>query len=206
MYKLLSFALMLGWAGVAIADEDHATLAEIDGYVAKAPAYRKAGAPITGRFDAPPQTAIQIKKGSCYAFVVHLGSDAKWKDGSPSLQLDHWPDDGNNVPMSVGPKLAGAQGAVMVPSCPSEDDSVTFGLAKWNGQGSYSVQVFERRGSAKELTAQAQKTHAFRASEARDKTARHAKQCRQCAGESLSQHDREVCLTRNGLALSDCGW
>src|SRR5437868_6670921 len=110
--KLMILAAALSCAQAALADDDHATKEQLSTFVKGKGT--KVGPAKKSTLESPDFVDVTIKKGHCYAVEVKLADGSSWKDGrNPSMFFPDW----QASPLSAGPSLIGASGAVFEPNC-----------------------------------------------------------------------------------------
>lgn len=161
-----------------------------------------------GTLESPKADIFPVKKGYCYLVVLKLGKGATLE--RKSIGMD-WPNSsGEQQPSSFGAELEGDTGAVFKPDCATAKADVgawvglqTFDGLKAIGKGPFTLEVFERKGTKKELAAEAAADSAFHEESAKERQAQRSKTCGECSSPNSG---RKVCLERRGVTMSDCGW
>ena len=180
----------------------------VDTFFAKAGRGSKKIRSFTGKLESPEPAIFPVKKGYCYVLVLRLRAGATMN--SKSVGMD-WPnDDGDQSPSSFGAEVESATGAAYKPDCAVVNASVgvwtgsmDWGAIKPAGSGGFTIDVYERKGTPKELAAEASSRKQSHADSLAERDALRAKTCSQCASPVSG---RKVCVERNGLTMQDCGF
>ena len=206
MKTLAALTVLLLCTTSAFADK--APVDPLAAYIAKnAPGSKKVKT-FTGQLEAPKVGIFPIKKGRCYALALRLGPDATLEQSAIGMD---WPDDaGQQQPVGFGASTSDPSGAVFVPDCATINASVGVwvGVQSYDGiqpagTGPYTIEVFERMASKREMSTQRAARAKAHADSIKERDESRAKTCRGC---SSPESGRKVCVERRGLTMSDCGW
>jgi len=203
--KTLTALTVFLFCTTALADKGHVDA--LGAYVAKTRATKKIKT-FTGKLEDPKVGIFQIKKGRCYVLALRLGQGATLDQSA--VEMD-WPDDANQQqPVGFGASMTDPAGAVFQPDCATMNASVGVWVGVQNfegiqphGKGPYTIEVFERTASKRELSAEASARAKAHQDSIKERDESRAKTCRQC---STPISDRKVCVERRGLTMDDCGW
>lgn len=193
---------------VGSARDEAATPAALSAFVKAAKGAKKIRT-FNGTLESPKTDIFPVKKGYCYLVVLRLGKGATIEQRK-MIGMD-WPtSSGVQQPSSFGPEIEGDAGAVFKPDCARVNASVgawvglqSFDGLKAIGKGAFTLEVFQRKGTKKELAAEAAADSTFREESASERQAQRAKTCGECL---TPVSGRKVCLERRGVTMSDCGW
>jgi hypothetical protein len=160
------------------------------------------------QIESPDPMIFPVKAGHCYVIVMRLGEGASMPEKTVSMD---WPTHGGDqMPGAFGVTRETETAGAFKPDCATVKADVglwtglhTFPGMKPYGKGPVSFEVYERKGTAAELKAEAAADQSFHEQNTKQRDAARAKTCGEC-GTPVG--GRRICLERRGLTMGDCGW